>query len=98
MMQECISNIVKHSQATDAFISIKRDEHAILFTVRDNGKGFVVSKSNRTAGGGFGLKLIKERAQMMGGEAVIKSAPSRGTQITIKLMLPPQKIGTPNAA
>ena len=97
IMQECISNIVKHSQAMDAFISIKRDEHAILFTVRDNGKGFVVSKSNRIAGDGFGLKLIQERAQMMGGEAVIKSAPGHGTQITIKLILPPQRIGTPNA-
>jgi len=97
MVQECISNIVKHSQATDAFISIKRDEHAILFTVRDNGKGFVVSKSNRTARSGFGLRLIQERAQMMGGETVLESAPGRGTQITIKLMLPPEKIGAPNA-
>jgi signal transduction histidine kinase len=98
MMQECISNIVKHSQATDALINVKRYKHAILFMVKDNGKGFVVKKSNRAASGGFGLKLIEERAKMMGGEAVIKSAPGCGTQITIRLMLPRQIIGAPNAA
>jgi signal transduction histidine kinase/ligand-binding sensor domain-containing protein len=92
MVQECISNIAKHSHATDAFIRIKRVERTILFTVKDNGKGFVVKKSDRTAGSGLGLKLIQERAQMMGGEAVIKSAPGHGTQITIKLMLPRQRI------
>ncbi|HKY45138.1 MAG TPA: two-component regulator propeller domain-containing protein [Pyrinomonadaceae bacterium] len=97
MVQECISNIIKHSQATDALINIKRYKDAILFIVKDNGKGFVVKESNRAAGGGFGLKLIEERAKMMGGKAVIKSAPGCGTQITIKLMLPRQIIGAPNA-
>ncbi len=90
MVQECISNVVKHSQATDALINVKRYKDTILFMVKDNGKGFVVKKSNRAAGGGFGLKLIEERAKMMGGEAVLKSAPGCGTQITIKLMLPRQ--------
>lgn len=92
ILQEGINNIVKHSQATDASVNIKRDDHEITFIVEDNGKGFAVEESNRTVGGGFGLKLIRERAQMMGSEAVIKSAPGRGTRITVKLHLPQQKL------
>jgi ligand-binding sensor domain-containing protein/signal transduction histidine kinase len=102
MVQEGVNNIVKHSQATDASVSIKHDDHEIVFVLEDNGKGFAFRESKRTVGGGFGLKLIEERAQMMGSKAVIKSAPGRGTQITIKLMLPPQRISAgadaPNAA
>ncbi len=85
ILQECINNIVKHSQAKDACISIKRDEDEIIFIVEDKGKGFVVKGSDQSSG--FGLKLIRERTKMMGSQAVIQSAPGRGTRITFKFHL-----------
>jgi ligand-binding sensor domain-containing protein/signal transduction histidine kinase len=86
IVQEGINNIVKHSQAADASVSIKQDERAITIVIEDNGRGFAVKELNRTPGSGLGLKLMQERAQMMGSKAVITSVPGRGTRITVRLI------------
>lgn len=44
IVQECVNNILKHSQATEARIAIHREEDFITLTIRDNGKGFVASQ------------------------------------------------------
>lgn len=91
IVEEGINNIVRHSQATNASVSIKRDEHAVVITIEDNGKGFDVEKLQQTPGGGIGLRLIRERTQMIGGEVLINSIPGRGTKITVELEVPEQK-------
>jgi signal transduction histidine kinase len=88
--REGINNIGRHSQATNASVTIKRDEHAIVIIIEDNGKGFAVEELPSLPDRGIGLRLIQERAQMIGGEVVINSVPGRGTKITVKLDLPEQ--------
>ncbi len=77
--QECINNIVKHSEATDASISLDGDAHQISLRVRDNGRGF----SPDDTAAGFGLGSMRERAQLIGATLDINSQPGEGTEITV---------------
>ncbi|HKP36890.1 MAG TPA: ATP-binding protein, partial [Pyrinomonadaceae bacterium] len=78
------NNLVKHSQAEEAKLSIKRTSREIELRLTDNGKGF--SLGQQTAGSsGFGLKGLSERAHMLGGKLSVESIPGRGT--TIRLVI-----------
>jgi len=87
IIQECINNIIKHSKATEASVTITRDPDAIHVEVADNGCGFdkgqKAAESSTTTG--FGLIGISERVRMLGGKHVIHSAPGEGTSIAIAI-------------
>jgi PAS domain S-box-containing protein len=84
--QECLNNIIKHAQATQAGILIERTTTEILLTFDDNGKGFDSSTgATRT---GSGLLNITERVRMLNGKLQINSSVGRGTTISIRLALP----------
>jgi signal transduction histidine kinase len=78
--QECISNIIRHSGATQATISLAAEGGRILLTVTDNGHGFDTSARNS----GIGLRAIGENAASMGGSSSITSSPN-GTKIRVSL-------------
>lgn len=86
IVQECVSNLIRHSEATKATVEISRGPGRLLLTIRDNGRGFTpgAADRNRTSGG-FGLIGISERAQSLGGNLQIESAPGRGTMIRIEV-------------
>jgi signal transduction histidine kinase/ligand-binding sensor domain-containing protein len=84
--QECLSNMVKHSQASIASIIIRRDGKWLRFRVEDDGIGFIQDQSNSDRGhGGFGLLGISERVQLLAGTSQIRSAPGKGTVIEIDI-------------
>ena len=88
IVQEGINNIIKHSAATKALISIKRSQGLIEVAIEDNGRGFdtnVPRSGESSNGSGFGLIGITERARILGGVPVIQSAAGQGTRIEIKL-------------
>jgi signal transduction histidine kinase len=86
--QESVSNVVKHSAATEASVTVRRKDGRIALTVRDNGKGFVPETTQPDPGAaGFGLVGISERATLLGGHATIQSEPGRGTTIDISIDL-----------
>jgi signal transduction histidine kinase len=68
--QECISNITRHSGATEVSISLAPSDGRIVLTVRDNGRGFDTSVKKA----GIGLRAITENAASMGGSSTIKSS------------------------
>jgi signal transduction histidine kinase len=86
VVQESVSNILKHSQATEASVIIRRSPGGLRLMIRDNGKGFTpnTAKSDSPRGG-FGLIGITERAQLLGGKPIIYSAPGQGTAISIEI-------------
>ena len=86
IVQECVNNILKHSQATEALIAIVREEEFITLTVSDNGKGFLPTgdESGQTQKGGFGLIGMAERVRMLDGAFKLETAPGQGTTITVK--------------
>ena len=81
IVQESVSNIVKHSGTSEAVVAIRREEDAVTLTIRDNGKGFSAAGSGGS--GGFGLIGLAERVQMLGGTYTLDTAPGRGTAITV---------------
>jgi signal transduction histidine kinase len=89
IVQECLNNVVKHSQATVADVTVRRSASRLLLCVQDNGKGFTPDGTIRRDGtqGGFGLLGILERAELLGGKMSSRSAPGQGTTITVEISL-----------
>jgi signal transduction histidine kinase/ligand-binding sensor domain-containing protein len=87
IVQESLNNIVKHSEANEANLLVKRNSREIEVLIEDNGKGF--STGSETARRrGFGMTGLAERARILGGTLSIHSLPDKGT--TVKLNLPLQ--------
>ena len=88
ILQECVSNIVKHSQARNAEVLIIKEKSSITLKISDDGKGFVVGEKDAAAGhNGFGLKGIEERVKMLNGKIEIHSRENAGTTITVNFTL-----------
>ncbi len=91
IVQESVNNIVKHSGATEARVTIKKNGREIQIEIRDNGHGINREVgANDSRNGGFGLIGIAERARMLGGRHSLQSAAS-GTIITVNIDLPEGK-------
>jgi signal transduction histidine kinase len=82
IIQESINNIIKHSEATEAAIVIKRNVTVITLSVRDNGKGFDTILDKAV---GFGLNSIVERVWILGGTSKIDSSPGSGTSLFFEI-------------
>jgi two-component system sensor histidine kinase UhpB len=83
--QEAINNILKHSQAKNVEVVLERQKECIQLEVVDDGRGFELSAIREEALQlqHLGLLGIEERAELAGGQAVIKSTPRGGTQILV---------------
>lgn len=77
--QEALNNVVKHAQASQAFVTL-RGGAAVRLTVADNGAGF--DPSTVTADH-LGLKIMRERADALGAQLSVYSEPGEGTQISV---------------
>ncbi|MBI2864764.1 MAG: GAF domain-containing sensor histidine kinase [Chloroflexi bacterium] len=88
--QEAVSNVRKHASARAVWLALERQEHLLTLSIRDDGKGFDLSsvESNYEERGSFGLFNMRERASLIGASLEIRSAPSQGTAITLKVPVP----------
>jgi signal transduction histidine kinase len=86
MIQECVSNVVKHSQAKRAAVRIKRRANEIEAEISDNGRGFVAeTQPHSDKAGGFGLKGLSERVRMLSGTHQVQSGLGKGTTISLRV-------------
>jgi signal transduction histidine kinase len=83
VVQECVNNVIKHSRATTAWLTIKRTANGAQITCRDDGQGFDAEASSRK--GGMGLIGMAERVQMLGGRYAIESALGTGATIRVAI-------------
>jgi len=81
IIQECVTNVIKHSEATNLDVSLIRDKDGISGTVEDNGKGFDTADKEKFEG--IGLKNIITRVEYLKGTVDFDSAPGRGTVVGI---------------
>jgi two-component system sensor histidine kinase UhpB len=97
MVQEALTNVVRHARAQHVRIELAHTDGILELIVRDDGIGFNVTKTlEQAAGRGhLGLLGMKERAQILGGSLEIDSEPGRGTRVRISL---PVAETTPEAA
>lgn len=86
MLQECLTNVVKHANATEVKVRLIRSADEIRLTVADDGSGF--AEMPQRAPGHFGLLGMEERAVQLGGAVDVRSAPGEGTLVTIVVPVP----------
>jgi signal transduction histidine kinase len=83
IVQESLTNIAKHAQASHADIVIDNDGGDIVVRVEDDGVGFSTLAPRKPQS--FGLFGLRERASFLGGDATISSAPGEGTVVEVRL-------------
>lgn len=83
VVQESISNITKHSQASEAYIQLLEDEKKLYITIEDNGIGFDVQNSNALKG--MGLENMRSRVEYLNGKFFIESDLNKGTHILLEI-------------
>ena len=84
IFQECLTNVIRHAQATSVRIALTQEEEDILLVVEDDGIGFCESSLSNSLGS-LGLLGMKERAQFCGGDVHISSSPGNGAKVTIRV-------------
>ncbi len=89
IVQECLTNVAKHAQATKASIVIRKQGDRVFFRVKDNGIGFNFQEIayEETGKKGLGLAAMYERARMLGGSLDIWSREGAGARIAITIPL-----------
>ncbi|HEX2830456.1 MAG TPA: PAS domain-containing sensor histidine kinase [Burkholderiales bacterium] len=83
MIQEALTNVARHSHATQVAVTLDIGDGRLGVTVRDNGRGLDPDPDRKS----FGLLGIRERARTLGGEARIYSPPEGGTVVEIAVPL-----------
>jgi signal transduction histidine kinase len=80
--QEALENVVQHAGATWVSVSLRQSDGQLALEVSDNGLGF--SRESAVSEAQFGLKGMRERAQLIGAELVVDSQPGQGTSVRLR--------------
>jgi signal transduction histidine kinase len=82
IIQESLSNTLRHAHARHVKISLCRDAGNLILSVHDDGQGF----DEQTSSLGYGLRAMRDRARLLGATLNIDSHPGKGT--TVRLLIP----------
>jgi len=85
IVQEALTNVAKHAQATVCRVFVQRLPNTVLITIEDNGAGFDLPAAARGADRGLGLIGIRERVLQLQGTLRLESSPGKGTRLTVEL-------------
>lgn len=86
VIQELITNVIKHAEATEATIHLTNHEDSINIMVEDNGVGFVTKHISKKSSG-MGISSIDKRVEHLDGKLTIESEKNKGTTIIIDIPL-----------
>jgi signal transduction histidine kinase len=89
VVQEAITNVIRHAEAQNVLISVEYNEKSFTLDIEDDGKGFIVKQFNPRSQEvqGLGLMGMRERVSLIGGELKIDSEPGKGTHVSISVPL-----------
>ena len=87
-VQEALTNVSRHAQASTCRVFVQRLAASVIVTVEDDGVGWQAGKSGTGRSDGLGLIGIRERALELGGTFRIEGRDGKGTRLTIELPLP----------
>ena len=83
VVQEALGNVIKHSGAATARVTIRQRDHVLFISITDSGKGFSVETARLK--GRLGLTSMEERLRLANGELIIRSTLNRGTQVEARI-------------
>ncbi len=85
IVQEALTNVRKHAQATKASVEFRRVGNSLWVVIRDNGHGFTLGRLPSTGWPRFGLQTMRERAEAIGGSLSVESSPGQGTTVQVRI-------------
>lgn len=85
IIQELVSNIIKHADATEAIIQINREANRLSLTIEDNGRGFDTKEAEEKRS--MGMTTVKSRVDYLNGRLSIDSRKDIGTTVMIDLLI-----------
>lgn len=85
VVQEALNNIRKHAQATSVVLDIRPEGGGLAVSIRDDGVGYAADQSLR---GHFGMEIMRERAESIGGRLEVSSVVGAGTTVRISVPSP----------
>ena len=88
--QEALTNVRRHAMASGVELTLSNTGDEVEMIVKDDGKGFNLEELEKYTPGYHGLNIIKERAEGLGGNLLITTAPGQGTEV--KINLPAEKV------
>lgn len=88
VIQECVTNILKHAQATEGIVQLIEEQGRLLITIEDNGKGF---DTEPIWANGIGFHNLNTRIKSVQGNLDIRSCAGKGTSVFIEIDCPTNK-------
>jgi two-component system sensor histidine kinase UhpB len=85
IVQEALANVVRHAAARKVTVRVGRERRRVVAIVRDDGVGFTPDPAHC---GGLGMVTMRERAELMGGELVVRSGAHGGTEVRVSVPIP----------
>lgn len=86
IVQEALTNVIKHAQATQVSVSVDVDNQLLRLVVTDDGIGFKTERPGENAGElGWGILTMSERAEAIGGSFRIESVLNQGTRVIVEV-------------
>ena len=80
VVQEALTNVRKHAEATSAIVTVASTDSSTVFTIADDGRGFA-GTPGETGNDGYGLFTMRDRLALIGGSLEVMSAPGEGTRV-----------------
>jgi signal transduction histidine kinase len=101
IVQEALTNVGRHAQATRALVRVTERDGVLRASVTDDGRGLPGAERLGPRGdgleGGFGMSGMRERAELIGGELEFRPAPERGTTVQLTVPLSGRRASSPQA-
>ncbi|HTT11664.1 MAG TPA: ATP-binding protein [Burkholderiaceae bacterium] len=94
IVQEAISNALKHAHARSVTVTLRHDPTQLEISVQDDGCGFEPELAQRRDRDSLGLISMRERADLIGAALDVRSSPGAGTWIVVRLGLPQRELAT----
>jgi signal transduction histidine kinase len=83
--QEAVTNAVRHADPSHISVHLKYEQDALRLCVRDDGRGYQASKRTTARSGHFGIAVMKERSEKLGGNFRIQPLAGSGTEVTVQV-------------
>ena len=81
ILQEALTNVLKHARASKVKVNLNNMDSGVLLSIKDNGRGM----AEPAVSNGIGLLGIRERVDLLGGNFKINTQPGIGTQLVISI-------------